>query len=216
MEHTPRYQLTYPTSSDEVDDAPQQFKTMCESVETALGMVDDRQTADAVKPVVRTTLTQLQSAAAVTGQTGVVTDDPDQLSNGVYHYFDGAWSKVPVVRNIEFDRSGTDTSVDQVDISGYVLERDNGDYLAFVTIRYVNKNVFRTTGWKKYSLARMTEWEATREAIAPCAENIAWDALGKNMFAVSGDTISYQSPGAIDLQANAWHAGNLIFPVTHK
>lgn len=215
MEHTPRYQLTYPTSSDEVDDAPQQFKTMCESVETALGMVDDRQTADAVKPVVRTTLTQLQSASGVTGQTGVVTGDAD-TANGVYHYLDGAWVKAPVVRNIEFDRSGTDTAVDQVAIGGCVLERDNGDFLAFVTIRYVNKNDFRTTGWKKYSLARMTEWEATREAIAPCAENIAWDALGKNMFAVSGDTISYQSPGAIDLQANAWHAGNLIFPVTHK
>lgn len=215
MERTPRYQLTYPTSSDEVDDAPQQFKTMCESVETALATVDDRQTGEAVKPVVRPTLEQLEAATAVTGQTGVVTGDAD-TANGVYHYLDGAWVKAPVVRNIEFDRSGTDTSVDQVAIGGYVLERDNGDCLAFVTIRYVNKNVFRTTGWEKYSLARMTEWEATREAIAPCAENIAWDALGKNMFSVSGDTISYQSPGAIDLQANAWHAGNLIFPVTHK
>lgn len=92
MEHTPRYQLTYPTSSDEVDDAPQQFKTMCESVETALGIVDDRQTSEAVKPVVRTTLAQLNEASAVDGQSGLVTDD--DVANGLYYRRDGEWYPV--------------------------------------------------------------------------------------------------------------------------
>lgn len=92
MEHTPRYQLTYPTSSDEVDDAPQQFKTMCESVETALAMVDDRQTSEAVKPVVRTTLAQLTEAAGVTGQTGYVTGDGS--NNGAYVWSGSAWVKL--------------------------------------------------------------------------------------------------------------------------
>lgn len=89
MERTPRYQLTYPTSSDEVDDAPQQFKTMCESVETALAMVDDRQTSEAVKPVVRTTFAQLTEAGGVTGQTGYVTDEG--ANTGMYVYDGSAW-----------------------------------------------------------------------------------------------------------------------------
>ena len=93
MEQTPRYQLTYPTSGDEVDDAPQQFKTMCESVESALGTVDDRQTDEAVKPVVRTTLAQLAEAAGVTGQTGYVTADSVQSNNGAYVYTGSAWVK---------------------------------------------------------------------------------------------------------------------------
>ena len=92
MEQTPRYQLTYPTSSDEVDDAPQQFKTMCESVETALAVVDDRQTSEAVKPVVRTTLDQLADASAVDGQSGLVTDD--DAANGLYYRRDGEWYPV--------------------------------------------------------------------------------------------------------------------------
>lgn len=92
MEQTPRYQLTYPTSSDEVDDAPQQFKTMCESVETALATVDDRQTAEAVKPVVRTTLAQLQDASGITGQSGYVTDDGDDT--GFYVHDGTSWTAI--------------------------------------------------------------------------------------------------------------------------
>lgn len=93
MERTPRYQLTYPTSSDEVDDAPQQFKTMCESVENALATVDDRQTDEAVKPVVRSTLAQLAEASGVTGQTGYVTGDTTESNNGAYVYTGSAWVK---------------------------------------------------------------------------------------------------------------------------
>ena len=92
MDHTPRYQLTYPTSSDEVDDAPQQFKTMCESVESALATIDDRQTSEAVKPVVRTTLAQLAEAAGVTGQSGYVTDDGDDT--GFYVHDETSWKAI--------------------------------------------------------------------------------------------------------------------------
>lgn len=90
---TSRYKLTYPTGSDLVSGAPSQFKSMADSVEKALGEVDDRQTANAVKPVVRTTLAQLAEAAGVTGQTGYVTADSVQSNNGAYVYTGSAWVK---------------------------------------------------------------------------------------------------------------------------
>ena len=90
---TSRYKLTYPTGSDLVSGAPAQFKSMADSVEKALGEVDDRQTANAVKPVVRTTLAQLAEAAGVTGQTGYVTADSVQSNNGAYVYTGSAWVK---------------------------------------------------------------------------------------------------------------------------
>lgn len=86
---TSRYKLTYPTGSDLVSGAPAQFKSMADSVEKALGEVDDRQTANAVKPVVRTTLAQLKTASAVTGQSGFVTDDG--ANTGMYVYDGSAW-----------------------------------------------------------------------------------------------------------------------------
>lgn len=90
---TSRYKLTYPTGSDLVSGAPAQFKSMADSVEKALGEVDDRQTANAVKPVVRNTLAQLAEAAGVTGQTGYVTADSVQSNNGAYVYTGSAWVK---------------------------------------------------------------------------------------------------------------------------
>lgn len=89
---TSRYKLTYPTGSDLVSGAPAQFKSMADSVEKALGEVDDRQTANAVKPVVRTTLDQLADASAVDGQSGLVTDD--DAANGLYYRRDGEWYPV--------------------------------------------------------------------------------------------------------------------------
>ena len=89
---TSRYKLTYPTGSDLVSGAPEQFKTMCESVENALGTVDDRQTDEAVKPVVRTTLAQLQDAAGIIGQSGYVTDDGDDT--GFYVHDETSWKAI--------------------------------------------------------------------------------------------------------------------------
>lgn len=89
---TPRYDITYPTGTDLVSQAPAQFKTFAESVESALGEVDDRQTENAVKPVVRTTLDQLADASAVDGQSGLVTDD--DAANGLYYRRDGEWYPV--------------------------------------------------------------------------------------------------------------------------
>lgn len=95
---TTRYKLEYPTADDLVADAPAQFQAIAESVETALGEVDDRQTANAVKPVVRATLAQLAEASAVTGQTGYVTADGN--NNGTYIWSGAAWVKLAVASDV--------------------------------------------------------------------------------------------------------------------
>lgn len=89
---TPRYDITYPTGSDLVSQGPAQFKQLAESVESALGEVDDRQTDEAVKPVVRTTLAQLAEAAGITGQSGYVTDDGD--NTGFYVHDETSWTAI--------------------------------------------------------------------------------------------------------------------------
>lgn len=89
---TPRYGIIYPTGSDLVSQAPTQFESMADTIETALANVDDRQTSEAVKPVVRTTLAQLTEAAGVTGQTGYVTGDGS--NNGAYVWSGSAWVKL--------------------------------------------------------------------------------------------------------------------------
>lgn len=121
---TSRYKLTYPTGSDLVSGAPAQFKSMADSVEKALGEVDDRQTANAVKPVVRPTLAQLQDASAVTGQTGYVTADTDPAADGMYVRGEDSWihvrtpqrinaiaSKIGSVRTLEGVSDGSTTTV---------------------------------------------------------------------------------------------------------
>lgn len=115
---TSRYKLTYPTGSDLVSGAPAQFKSMADSVEKALGEVDDRQTANAVKPVVRTTLAQLAEAAGVTGQTGYVTADSTSANNGAYVYNGSAWVKYAM-------KSDVDALADQI-TQGYESGRTEG------------------------------------------------------------------------------------------
>lgn len=115
---TSRYKLTYPTGSDLVSGAPSQFKSMADSVEKALGEVDDRQTANAVKPVVRSTLAQLAEAAGVTGQTGYVTADSTSANNGAYVYNGSAWVKYAM-------KSDVDDLADQI-TQGYESGRTEG------------------------------------------------------------------------------------------
>lgn len=105
---TSRYKLTYPTGSDLVSGAPAQLKTMCESVENALATVDDRQTGEAVKPVVRTTLDQLVEASAVDGQSGLVTEAGQ--SQGLYYRLGGQW--IPLAPRAKRQWSGTFTRSD--------------------------------------------------------------------------------------------------------
>lgn len=101
----------------------------------------------------------------------------------------------------------------ELQISGRVVGTSETGYLALVSIRWVNKKQFTNNSWGHIVLARMHGWRATREAIAPCAENIDLDLIGTNMFQVAEDAISYVSPSKVTLAANSWHMGQLVFPV---
>ena len=131
---TSRYKLTYPTGSDLVSGAPAQFKSMADSVEKALGEVDDRQTANAVKPVVRNTLAQLAEAAGVTGQTGYVTADSTSANNGAYVYNGSAWVKYAM-------KSDVDALADQI-TQGYEFG---------VASASTNQNGVVTVDWVRHS-----------------------------------------------------------------
>ena len=105
---TPRYDLTYPTGTDQVNDTPTIYKNMADSIENALATVDDRQTGEAVKPVVRTTLDQLVEASAVDGQSGLVTEAGQ--SQGLYYRLGGQW--IPLAPRAKRQWSGTFTRSD--------------------------------------------------------------------------------------------------------
>lgn len=93
MPETSRYHLKYPGATDLVRFASQQFQTMCEAIDNALGDVDDRHTTAARSTIVMNTLAALKTADAAQGQFGYVYNDPDTNLRGVYIY-NSAWIKV--------------------------------------------------------------------------------------------------------------------------
>lgn len=105
------------------------------------------------------------------------------------------------------------TSADTVAIGGQVFDREGDQHLAVVTVRWVNKGSFTSNGWSQTILAKMIGWEAAREAVFPCSENIAYEHIGKNCFRAYENMISYMTPGTIKIDSNAWHSGCLVFPV---
>lgn len=71
---TPRYDITYPTGSDLVSQGPAQFKAMCESIDDALYLVDNRSLPNSIKPVIANTRDQLDGITGSPGQIAVVND----------------------------------------------------------------------------------------------------------------------------------------------
>lgn len=166
---TSRYKLTYPTGSDLVSGAPAQFKSMADSVEKALGEVDDRQTANAVKPVVRTTLAQLADASAVTGQTGYVTADSTSANNGAYVYNGSAWVKYAM-------KSDVDDLADQI-TQGYESGRTEGTTsdLGALTVSF-SRDHGRAPKSVMVVMARLTNAENRGSESYPTV----WEATSKN------------------------------------
>lgn len=88
--------------------------------------------------------------------------------------------------------------------------------IAVISIVWFNKGAFQSQSWQGIVLARMVGWKVIGAAVhSPAAENIDYNTLGKNQFAVtrSGE-IQYVTPGSITIPENAWHRGCLIAPVT--
>lgn len=74
---TPIYGLSYPEGTDLVSSAPDSFKAMADTFETALDTVDRRSTPEGATPVIATTLENLKTQKATIGQIGFVTSDGD-------------------------------------------------------------------------------------------------------------------------------------------
>lgn len=86
---TPIYGLSYPEGTDLVSSAPDSFKAMADTFETALDTVDKRSTPEGATPVIATTLEILKTQKATIGQTGFVTSDGD--NTGLYAYDGTNW-----------------------------------------------------------------------------------------------------------------------------
>ncbi len=95
---TPIYGLAYPEGTDLVSSAPTAFKSMAETVETALHTVDQRATPEGATPVIATTLAALQDETATIGQTGFVTGDNDD--QGPYAWSGSDWLKYAMLASL--------------------------------------------------------------------------------------------------------------------
>lgn len=144
---------------------------------------------------------------------GITIGTPVPLFN-VLRPMSDVWDSLTQTQRIRFDRSGTPSANDEMHLSGAILPVSPA--IAVISIVWVNKGAFKAQSWKATTLARMVGWKVIGSAVhSPAAENIVYEHLGKNQFAVTGSgEIQYVTPGTIDIFANAWHRGCLIAPVT--
>lgn len=142
---------------------------------------------------------------------GITIGTPVPLFN-VLKPMSDVWDSL--TQRIRFDRSGTTSAGDEMYLNGAILP--GSPDIAVISIVWVNKGAFKAQSWKATTLARMVGWKGIGSAgPSPAAENIVYEHLGKNQFAVTGSgEIQYVTPGTIDIFANAWHRGCLIAPVT--
>lgn len=185
---TSRYQLTYPTGSDLVSGAPAQFKALAESVDTALGEVDDRHTQNAVVPVVRTTLAQLAGASAVTGQTGYVTADHTSANNGAYVYNGSAWVKYAMKSDVDdladqitqgYESGRTEGTTSDLGALTVSFSRDHGTAPKSVMVVMARLTRAENRGSEYYP----TVWEATSKNFQVRFANNGGGWSGRNGYA---------------------------------
>ena len=141
---------------------------------------------------------------------GITIGTPVALFN-VLKPMSDVWDSL--TQRIRFDRSGTTSAGDEMYLNGAILP--GSPDIAVISIVWVNKGAFQSQSWQSTVLARMVGWKVIGAVVhSPAAENIDYNTLGKNQFAVtrSGE-IQYVTPGTIHIPENGWHRGCLIAPV---
>ena len=141
---------------------------------------------------------------------GITIGTPVALFN-VLKPMSDVWDSL--TQRIRFDRSGTTSAGDEMYLNGAILP--GSPDIAVISIVWVNKGAFQSQSWQSTVLARMVGWKVIGAAVhSPAAENIDYNTLGKNQFAVtrSGE-IQYVTPETIHIPENGWHRGCLIAPV---
>ena len=142
---------------------------------------------------------------------GITIGTPVPLFN-ILKPMSDVWDSL--TQRIRFDRSGTTSAGDEMSLNGAILP--GSPAIAVISIVWFTKGRFINQSWSHVTLARMVGWKAIGPAVhSPAAENLAYEHLGKNQFAVT-DTgeIQYVTPEGITIPENAWHRGCLIAPVT--
>lgn len=219
---TPRYDLTYPTGTDQVADTPTIFKNMADSVENALGEVDDRHTNAAVMPVVRPSLMQLQQATAITGQTGYVTDDGDDGDNtGMYVWTGTSWLRIVDSPMIEASTTLTKITTDSLYVTTKILDQGincigfDNTALIIAQIEWINNGQFTSKGWVPVDLFKFTGYTSIREAFGWCFDNNSDGPTNyDSTFKCVGKTVSWVAKSDYRVDARCWHQGGVIIPVT--
>ncbi len=175
---TPIYGLSYPEGTDLVSSAPDSFKSMVETVESALHTVDQRATPEGATPVIATTLATLQAETATIGQTGFVTDDGD--NTGPYIWAGDSWHHAYWYTAADKDK--TTVIQNSLWICWYLIKRG-------VVYVYVFLSDSGTTGWT------ISEMPATlpEEARPPIDMSIA-PAVNNN---TSPGWFSFSSAGVV-------------------
>lgn len=91
---TSRYGLEYAEPTDLVANLPQLLKAQADSVDAALGDVDDRHTQNTYVPVKANSLALLNQTTPIDGQNGLIIDSTTPGEDGLYLGVSGTWLKI--------------------------------------------------------------------------------------------------------------------------
>ncbi|MBF9696913.1 hypothetical protein IHQ76_08920 [Bifidobacterium dentium] len=188
---TPIYGLAYPEGTDLVSTAPDSFKSMAETVESALHTVDQRATPEGATPVIATTLAALQDETATIGQTGFVTADGD--NTGPYIWDGDSWRHAYWYTTP--DKEKTTVLQNTLWVCWYLIKR------GFVYV-YVFIADTGTTGWKNTQMPVTLPEEARPPidmSISPAINNNA--SPGWFNITATG-TVSYERRGGTQTSDN--------------
>ncbi len=207
---TPRYGLTYPTGHDQVDDTPTIFKNMADSIENALGEVDDRHTNAAVMPVVRPSLMQLQQATAITGQTGYVTGG-DQQDQGQYTYGNDSWGNVVIqdVTSLFTKTNGSWTTK-----YAKLLLIDHSLLHVSISLTRVNSSWSGGKAWESSPIGTVNGISSPTEIHVPCIANVN-DPAGGLLLQFIDNKLNIRKPNPSEIvNVNTWLELSATLPIT--
>ena len=207
---TLRYQLPYPTGSDQVSQTPTIFKNMADSIDDALGEVDDRHTSAAVMPVVRPSLTQLQDASGVTGQTGYVTGG-DRQDQGQYTFGDDSWGNV-VMQDVT--SLFTKTNDNWTTKYAKLLIIDHSLLHVSMSLTRVNSSWSGGNGWDTSLLGTLDGISSPTEIHVPFVANIG-NPTGGILLQFINNQLNLRKPLTSEIvNVNTWLELSATLPIT--
>lgn len=84
--------------------------------------------------------------------------------------------------------------------------------IATVYCRWVNAGAFSKKAWENVELASM-DVKARREGFSVFVDNMQGTNQQNRMLYAAGDTIYFRTGYDASINANAWHASSVSFPI---